>query len=64
MAKDRSFASKSAKAVAGGELCPVCGNEYTYLRHVSTTKSEKTGGLKFSKKMIRVCSCNEKEIYG
>ena len=64
MAKDRSFASKTANTVAEGDICPVCGTEYTFLKHVSTAKSDKTGAWKFSKKMVKVCNCNEKEIYG
>ncbi len=64
MAKDRSFAAKTAKVGTDGEHCPVCGNSYTYLKHYSTSKFEKTGSWKLNKKMVRVCRCNEKEIYG
>lgn len=64
MAKDRSFAAKTAKTGAEGEHCPVCGDSYTYLRHFSTLKSEKTDSWKLNRKMVRVCGCNEKEVYG
>ena len=64
MAKDRSFASKTAKIGDEGETCPVCGTVYTNLRHVATSKSEKSDACKFNKKKVKVCSCNEKQIYG
>jgi len=65
MAKDRSFASKTSKTdEVEGDHCPICGNAYTYLKHVSTARSEKTDAWKYNKKMVRVCSCNAKEIYG
>ena len=64
MAKDRSFATKTAKVDAGGDTCPVCGDSYAYIRYISTSKSDKTGAWKANRKMVRVCSCNQKEIYG
>ncbi|MCH7817937.1 MAG: hypothetical protein IIB40_00080 [Candidatus Marinimicrobia bacterium] len=64
MAKDRSFATKTAKAEGGKDSCPVCGDAYAYLRHISTAKSAKTDAWKANRKMVRVCGCNQKEIYG
>ncbi len=64
MAKDRSFASKTANIGTEGETCPVCGTVYTNLKHVSTSKSDKSDAWKFNKKMVKVCNCNEKKIYG
>jgi len=64
MAKDRSFASKTLKIGIESDTCPVCGTAYTFLKHVSTAKSEKSNAWKFNKKMVKVCNCNEKEIYG
>ena len=64
MAKDRSFATKTAKGDGGKDVCPVCGDSYAYIRHISTSKSDKTYAWKANKKMVRVCSCNQKEIYG
>ncbi len=64
MAKDRSFASKTAKMDGEKDTCPVCGGTYTHLRHISTAKSAKTGSWKSKRKMVRVCNCNQKEIYG
>ena len=64
MAKDRSFASKTLKVDGGNDTCPVCGDTYTQLRHISTAKSDKTDAWKSNRKMVKVCSCNQKEIYG
>lgn len=64
MAKDRSFSTKTAKADAPKDTCPVCGDSYAYIRHISTSRSDKTDAWKASRKMVRVCSCNQKEIYG
>ena len=64
MAKDRSFATKTAKPDSGNNSCPVCGDAYAYIRHISTSRSDKTDAWKSNRKMVRVCSCNQKEIYG
>ncbi|MCH8299149.1 hypothetical protein E3V55_01275 [Candidatus Marinimicrobia bacterium MT.SAG.3] len=64
MAKDRSFATKTAKTDGGNDMCPVCGDTYTNIRHISTAKSDKTDAWKANRKMVKVCSCNQKEIYG
>jgi len=64
MAKDRSFASKTAHIEPIGEICPVCGTTYINIKHVSTSKSDKSDAWKFNKKMIKVCNCNEKNIFG
>ncbi len=64
MAKDRSFSAKTEKVDARSDACPVCGDSYAYIRHISTSRSDKTNAWKANRKMVRVCSCNQKEIYG
>ncbi|MCH8273130.1 MAG: hypothetical protein IIB41_07735 [Candidatus Marinimicrobia bacterium] len=64
MAKDRSFSAKTAKVDDGSDTCPVCGDSYAYIKHISTSRSDKTNAWKANRKMVRVCSCNQKEIYG
>ena len=64
MAKDRSFATKTAKMDASKDICPVCGDTYSHIKQISTAKSDKTGSWKSNRRMVKVCSCNQKEIYG
>jgi hypothetical protein len=64
MAKQQTFADKLMKGkrkTVG--TCPKCGTEYSYVLHVSTEKSEKSGAWKFNQRHTRVCKCNEKQIY-
>jgi len=62
--KDRTFASKVAKAALDFSVkCPVCGEGFHLLKVVSTIKSPKKNSYRFQEKMVRVCKCNEKQIY-
>ena len=62
--KDRTFASKVAKgAVEHGEKCPVCGDTFHLLKVVSTMDVPEKKSYRFQEKMVKVCKCNEKEIY-
>lgn len=63
--KDRTFASKVAKAALKDSLakhCNVCGEIVNVVQLVSSEKSE-TGNYKFKEKFVEVCKCNQKEIY-
>lgn len=66
MSKDRSFAAKVAKALSGGggSHCPECGELLTSVQLVTSEKSETKDSWKFNQKLVRVCKCNEAEVYG
>lgn len=64
MAKKQDFASKTHKSKSA-KTCPVCGETYQYVKTVSLVPTEKgNGGYHFAERMVAVCKCNEKEIYG
>ena len=66
MSKDRSFAAKVAKALSGkgGTHCPECGEVLSSVKLVVSEKSESTNSWKFNTRLVRVCKCNEAEVYG
>ncbi|MFQ5605681.1 MAG: hypothetical protein ACE5HS_20620 [bacterium] len=66
MSKDRSFAAKVAKATSEGKghHCPECGELLTAVKVVISEKSETKNSWKFNQKLVRVCKCNEAEVYG
>lgn len=66
MSKDRSFAAKVAKAMShgGGNHCPVCGETLSTIQLVVSEKSENKNSWKFNQRFVRICKCNEKDIYG
>ena len=64
MAKDHSFAAKIARGQAKvAQNCPVCGETIQTVRLVSSELSSRNA-YRFSRKMVSVCRCNSKEIYG
>ena len=64
MAKKQSFADKVAHAQAKGQnTCPVCGSALQTVKWVSSEVSNRKAH-RFTKKMVNVCKCNNKEIYG
>ena len=64
MAKRQSFADKVAHAQAKGQhTCPVCGNALQTVKWVTSEMSARKA-YRFSQKMVNVCKCNNKEIYG
>jgi hypothetical protein len=64
MAKRQSFADKVAHAQARGQKnCPQCGDPVQVVRLVTSERSSK-GSYRFINKMVSVCKCNSKEIYG
>ena len=64
MAKQQSFADKANKAAMKRfKDCAVCGAPLLPVLHVVSEKQ--TGGaFKFRQKLVRVCKCNEKAVYG
>jgi len=64
MAKTTSFAEKAAKAMAGkrGSECPTCGEVMQNVLVISAEKSGKTS-YKYNQHFVKVCKCNEKEVY-
>ena len=65
MAKVQTFADKALKsAAAKGAKCPVCGTIYQPILLVSSVRSGTSPAWKFSERRVRVCKCNEKEVYG
>lgn len=63
MAKKQDFASKVSKHAKLGNICPVCGNVYTQLKKVESQYSEETKSWKYLTQTLKVCQCNEKEVY-
>ncbi len=63
MAKKQDFSSKSKKMEKRGPLCPVCGNVFTYVKKVESYPSEESGSWKYRTQNIKVCQCNESEVY-
>ncbi len=66
MAKEQSFAAKVAKATSGpsGTTCATCGEIYNMVRLVVSEKAETGKAWKFSQNLVRVCKCNQAEVYG
>jgi hypothetical protein len=64
MAKRQSFADKVAHAQARGQRsCPQCGSPIQVVKLVTSERSSK-GSYRFIQKMVNVCQCNDKEVYG
>ncbi|KPL19950.1 MAG: hypothetical protein AMJ92_00350 [candidate division Zixibacteria bacterium SM23_81] len=64
MAKDHSFAAKVARSTSKGQRnCPVCGGPIQTIRLVTSEISPRNA-YRFNQKMVNVCKCNSKEIYG
>ncbi len=66
MSKDRSFSAKVAKALShgGGNNCLECGEVFSQVKMVVAEKSDVKNSWKFNQKNMRVCKCNEAEVYG
>ncbi len=64
MAKSQTFADKLSKGQRKSRvICPKCNTEFSYILHVTSEKSQKTGAYRFNQRQERVCKCNEKQIY-
>lgn len=63
--KERSFAAKVAKSAGeGGRVCGTCHEHITAVRLVVSERSPRTGSWKYNQRIVPVCKCNEKEVYG
>ncbi len=62
MAKNQ-FADKTSKAASKKRICPVCNSDITPVMVVASDRSPRSGSVKFSQRLIKVCKCNEKEVY-
>lgn len=63
MAKKQDFASKVHKQSKLGNVCPQCGNTYTFLKKVESFYAEDAGTWRYATQNLKVCQCNEKEAY-
>ena len=63
MAKKQDFSSKLQRVSRAGATCPICGNVYNQLKKVEPYFSEESKSWRYKSKNIKVCACNEKEVY-
>ncbi len=60
----KGFADKTAKAGKNTKtVCPVCGENIDYIKHITTVTSADNKSMRFQEKMIGVCKCNRDQIY-
>ena len=65
MAKDRSFAAKVAKASGKSvEHCSTCKGPINTVLFVRSVFSDQTSSWKFKEGYVKVCKCNQQEVYG
>ena len=65
MAKDRSFAAKVAKASGKvADQCPICNSPISHILNVKSIFSDQTKAWKFKEGHMKVCKCNQQEVYG
>lgn len=63
--KDRSFASKVAKASRQfGKHCSQCGEQYKFVKVITSVKHPVKDSWRFVSKNVQVCKCNEKDVIG
>lgn len=64
MAKDRSFAAKVAKASGKtADHCPTCNSSISHVLYVKSVFSDQTNAWKFKEGHMKVCKCNQQEVY-
>ena len=61
--KEKSFLSKVRKEKMV-KKCPVCEKLITPILFVKSVQSEISGAWRFSERSIKLCKCNEKEVWG
>ena len=65
MAKQHTFADKMSKiGAAKGAKCPVCDTVFQPILLVTSERSQVTKSWAFNERNVKVCKCNEKQIYG
>lgn len=58
----KGFASKTEKALQDKhKVCPTCGGDIIRVKHVQTISG--SNNISFNEKMVKVCKCNQSEIY-
>ena len=58
----KGFASKIEKSLMEKhKVCEVCSGDIIRVKHLKTSSDEKS--IRFNEKMIKVCKCNQTEIY-
>ncbi|MBN2541947.1 hypothetical protein JXI42_03695 [bacterium] len=63
--KKRSFADKVAKGTGPRlEICPKCGEGIQVIKLVKAYTFGEKDSLRFKGKMVKVCKCNEKDVFG
>ncbi|MEN3038305.1 MAG: hypothetical protein ABDI07_03995 [Candidatus Kryptonium sp.] len=62
--KVASFADKVAKdAKKVIETCPKCNAPIQIAQLVVSKRNDETGNWRYSKRSVKICKCNEKEVY-
>ncbi|MCR4437858.1 MAG: hypothetical protein QHJ34_02290 [bacterium] len=65
MGKDRSFATKVAKAkMEFGKRCPKCGELLVPHVLVVSEQRGRSGAWRFTERVVGVCKCTQKEVLG
>lgn len=60
--KAKTFAEKAMKKSLH-EVCSVCGQEYSAVKLVKSEKKGTSNNWQYVEKIVKVCKCNEKEVY-
>jgi len=61
--KEKSFLAKVRKEKMVMK-CPVCSKPFTPIIFIKSVQSEISGAWKFNERIIKLCKCNEKEVFG
>lgn len=59
----KTFAEKALGKKLDSPACPECGQVYEVVLVVNSEKREENGEWKFARSRVKVCKCNEKEVY-
>ncbi len=60
-----TFEEKAARAArAKFQKCPICQGELVPTRVVKACFNPQTKKYRFTDEIIKVCGCNQKEVYG
>ncbi|MEA1986252.1 MAG: hypothetical protein U9N76_02030 [Candidatus Marinimicrobia bacterium] len=63
MPKGKTFGAKIANREKEENLCPVCGEVISHIKHYYSEKDNKDN-VKYRSKMESICKCNKKEFFG
>ena len=65
MAKGTGFADKIAKQQARKfPVCPTCGGDRVPVKVVRSVRGAHRNTWQFRSQVIKVCKCNEKDVWG